>query len=190
VGDGERDAIAIHYEMEFGARLPSVGRVAPGRFAPLLARTLKLSRLARLQSIAASSPNQLRSVSCSRAQTPAACQSRRRRQHVVPLPQPSSWDNSRHGHPVRKAKVMPPSAARLGRRGRPPLGLGGFLGSRGSMTSHRASGTSIDTFMTSDHAIAERVLKLGLSLGFSPHALADTNDARVPGSGTHRVRTL
>jgi hypothetical protein len=32
--DGERDAIAIHDEMVFGARLASVGRVAPGRFRP------------------------------------------------------------------------------------------------------------------------------------------------------------
>jgi hypothetical protein len=133
----------------------SVG-LRPVASAPPLARTLKKSTLARLQSIAAASPNQLRSVSCSRTQTPAASQSRTRRQHVVPLPQPSSWGNSRHGHPVRRRKVRPRSAARLGRRCRPPLGLGGSLGSRGSMASHRASRKRHAAFMAAHHGTPPR----------------------------------
>ena len=100
--DSQGDAIVIHREVVLGARLAAIGRVGAGLLTPLFARTLRESTLDRDQSMAASSPNQLRRVSCRRCQTPAACQSRSRRQQVVPLPQPSSLGNSRHGHPVRR----------------------------------------------------------------------------------------
>ena len=115
------DAAAVDDEVVLRSRLTAVHRIAPGLLAPLLARTLTLSRLARFQSMAAASPNQLRRVSCSWCQTPASCQSRSRRQHVVPLPQPSSRGSSRQGQPVRKTKTMPPSAARCRTLGRPPF---------------------------------------------------------------------
>jgi hypothetical protein len=140
--DGEGDAGAVDDQVVRGARLAAVGRVGAGLLAPLLARTLRLSRLARLQAMAASSPSQLSSRACSFSQTPAPSQSRRRRQQVHPLPQPSSLGNSRQGQPVRSTKTMPPRAARSGTRGRPPLGLGGSVGSSGSMASQRSSGTS------------------------------------------------
>jgi hypothetical protein len=106
-----------------------------------LARTLRLSMLARDQSMARSAPSQLRIWRCSAAHTPAACQSRSLRQQVGPLPQPNSFGNSRQGVPVRRTKMIPPKAARSGMRGRPPLGFGCSLGRRGSMASHRSSGT-------------------------------------------------
>jgi hypothetical protein len=117
-----------------------------------LARTLKESALARVQSTAASSPSQFRSVSCSRRQTPAFCQSRKRRQQVAPLPHPSSLGNSRHGHPVRRTKTMPPRAAQSGIRGRPPCGFGDCSGSSGSMASQRSSGTRFEVFIDRHHA--------------------------------------
>ncbi len=106
--------------------------------------------------MAASSPSQLSSLVCNFSQTLAACQSRRRRQHVVPLLQPSSLGNNRHGYPVRNTKTMPPSAERSGMRGRPTLGLGGSFGSRGSMASQSASGTNIEAFMGRHHASPPR----------------------------------
>ncbi len=154
--DSERDAVAIGDEVVLGAEFAPVRWVRPGRFAPLFARTLRLSRLARLQSMAASSPSQFSSVSCSRCQTPASCQSRSRRQHVVPLPQPSSFGTSRHGHPDRRAKTIPPNTARSGTRGRPPFGFGGSCGNNGSMASQRSSGTSDAVFMGRHHAIPLR----------------------------------
>ncbi len=163
--DGQRDAVSIHHQVILGPSLAAVGGVAASLLTPLFARTLTLSRLARFQSMAAASPNQLRSVSCSCCQTPASCRSRSRRQHVVPLPQPSSLGSSRQGQPVRKTKTMPPSAARSRTLGRPPFGLGGSFGNRGSMASQRSSGTRDDAFMVSDHAIAGRVLKHALSRG-------------------------
>jgi hypothetical protein len=162
--DRQRDTVPIHHQVVLGPGFATVDRVRPSLLAPLLARTLKESRLARLQLMAASSPSQLSSLSCSRCQTPASCQSRKRRQQVVPLPQPSSFGSSRHGQPVLSTNTMPARAARSGRRGRPPFGFGGSCGSRGSIASQRASGTRDEVFMTSDHATARGVLKHALSL--------------------------
>jgi len=55
--DGQRDAIPIDGEVVLGARLAAVCGVRTGLLAPLLARTVRLSTLARLQSMAASSPS-------------------------------------------------------------------------------------------------------------------------------------
>ncbi len=145
--NGQEDALAINDEVVFGPWLTAVRGIGAGLLAPLLARTLLLSRLARLQSMTAASPSQLSSRVCSRSQTPASCQSRRRRQQVTPLPQPSSRGNNRLGQPVRSTKMIPPRAARLGTRGRPPLGLGGSFGSSGSIASQRSSGTRGRFFM-------------------------------------------
>jgi hypothetical protein len=150
--DGQGDAVAVDDHVVFGAGLASVSRVGTDLLAPLFARTLKLSTLARDQSMAASSPSQFKSRSCSFCQTPASCQSRSRRQQVVPLPHPSSFGNKRHGQPVRSTKTMPPRAARSQTRGRPPLGFGGSFGSRDSMASHSSSGTRDEAFMAYHHA--------------------------------------
>ena len=127
----QRDAIAVDNQVVLRSRLTPIRRVWPCLLTPFLARTLSESMLARLQPIAAASPNQLSSVSCSRAQTSASCQSRSRRQQVEPLPQPNSCGSNRHGQPVLRTKTMPQSALRSGIRGRPPFGSGGSLGSNG-----------------------------------------------------------
>jgi hypothetical protein len=54
---------------------------------------------------------------------PASCQSRNRRQQVMPEPQPSSCDSISHGMPLRSAKRIPVKQARSGKRGLPPFGL-------------------------------------------------------------------
>ena len=163
---GERDTVPIHYQVVLGAGLATVDRVRSRLLAPLWpARSGYRDWPAPVDGGLV--PNQFSSLTCSRCQTPASCQSRGLRQQVVPLPQPSSVGKNRHGHPVRKAKTMPPRAARSGMRGRPPLGLGGTVGSKGSMASQRSLGTSIDAFMTSDHAMAEKVLEHGLGTTFA-----------------------
>jgi hypothetical protein len=152
----QRDAAAVNDEVVLGATLAAVDRVSSRLLAPLLARTLRLSTLARHQSIAAASPNQLWTVSCNRCHTPAFCQSRNRRQQVVLLPHPSALGTSRQGHPVLRTKTMPPRAARSETRGRPLLGLGGSLGSRGSMASQRSSETRDVVSMVRHHATSAR----------------------------------
>jgi hypothetical protein len=56
--------------------------------------------------------NQSSRAKCIRSQMPACCQSRRRRQHVIPEPQPSSCGNICHGMPLRRTKRMPVRHAR------------------------------------------------------------------------------
>jgi hypothetical protein len=192
---GQWDAVPVDDEVVLGAGLTAVGRVGAGLLTPLFARTLTLSTLALDQAMLASSPSQFRSVSCKRCQTPASCQSRRRRQQVEPLPQPSSLGNNRQGQPVRRTKTMPSRAARSGIRGRPPLSFAGSSGSKGSIASHRSVGTSIDAFMTRDHAIARRVLKHALStddgvrmhfgtrIGTEPAQSGGADISGSPGSG-------
>jgi len=108
-------------------------------FTPL-ALTVCESKEALDQSI---SPSWLRVSSsslCNFSHTPAFSQSRRRRQQVIPDPQPISWGSISHCKPDLSTNTMPVSAARFGIRGRPPLGLGGSEGNSGSITSHNSSG--------------------------------------------------
>jgi hypothetical protein len=81
--DGQRDAAAVGEQVVLGAGLAAVCRVRAGQAAPRLARTLSESRLARDQSMRPSRPSSSSSSWCSRCQTPARCQSRRRRQQVT-----------------------------------------------------------------------------------------------------------
>lgn len=137
----EREPVAIDEQMVFGARFAPIDGVGPSLFAPLFAGTLALSTLARSQSIRSASPKRSRSIWCSCSQTPAACQARKRRQHVTPDPQPISVGSSSQAMPERRTKMMPVRQARSGMRGRPPLGLGGSSGSKGSTIDQSSSGT-------------------------------------------------
>lgn len=167
---GQGNAVAVDRQVVFGAQLAAIRGVAAGLLAPLFARTLRESILALLQSTAAAPPNQLRSVSCNRSQTPASCQSRRRRQQVVPLPQPNPFGSNRHGQPVRRTKTMPVRATRAGMRGRPPLGFGRSFGRSGSMASQRSSGTSGWFIVAAHHAITSWVMKHALNAATTPVA--------------------
>ena len=135
----EREALAVDQQMLLRARLAAIGRVRPGNLAPLFAGTSRLSRHARDQSIASAIPSWSSSTRCRPSQMPAACQSRNRRQHVTPLPQPISRGSIRQGMPLCKTKSTPVRAARAGTGGRPPFGLGGSGGNSGSMKLHSSS---------------------------------------------------
>jgi hypothetical protein len=139
--ESERDTVRIREDVAFGARLAPVGGVWPCVRAPLLAATDALSSAARLKSMAFCRPNRSSSMRWRRSHTPARCQSRNLRQQVIPEPQPISWGSNSQGVPERSTNKMPVSAARSGRRGRPPLGLGGSGGMRGSITAQRRSDT-------------------------------------------------
>jgi hypothetical protein len=96
----------------------------------------------RDQSIWSERASQSRSAKWIRSHTPASCQSRRRRQHVIPDPQPSSWGSICQGIPLRRTKTMPVRQARSETRGRPPCGRRGGIGKNGSTISHNRSGSS------------------------------------------------
>lgn len=86
----QRDASAVYHLMAFRARFAPTRRVRPDgapflRGAPL-ARTLTESMLARLQSSCPACSNRLSRSWRNLRHTPARCQSRRRRQQVIPEP--------------------------------------------------------------------------------------------------------
>ena len=144
----QRDAPTVADQMIFRSWLAAIGRVRPhglgGRppfFTPL-AGIVELSMLARLQSIRSASPKRSSSVRCNSCQTPAACQSRSRRQQVIPLPQPISCGRYSHWIPVFNTNTMPVRQARSGTRGRPAFFFGRGGGINGATTSHNSSLTS------------------------------------------------
>lgn len=140
--DGQRDAVAIDDQMLLGPELSAVSRVRPCRFAPPFALTFEASRLARDQSILSAFPSSSSRTRCSRSHTPATCQSRSLRQHVMPLPHPISWGRYSQPIPVRSTNKIPVSAARSSTGGRPPCGFGVGGGNSGRMRAQSASGTS------------------------------------------------
>ena len=119
----------------------SVG-FGPVLVPPHTARTEQLSTTARDQSIWSSRASQSSTAKCINSQIPMSCQSRKRRQHVMPEPQPSSCSNICHGIPLRSTKRIPVRQARSGLRGLPPFGRGDGTGRRGSMRSRSVSGSS------------------------------------------------
>jgi hypothetical protein len=139
--EGERDAPSVGDEVALGAGPAAIGWIGTGLLAPLLAGTDALSTQARLQSMAPARPRRSSRTRCSLSHTPAACQSRSRRQHVIPDPQPISCGSISHGKPLFKTNTMPVSAARCGTGGRPPFDLGRSGGSSGSIRLHNSSET-------------------------------------------------
>ncbi len=132
----QRHAAPIYDEMALATELAAIRWIRPRLLAPRGLATVAPSTLARLQSIWSCSRRRLSRAKCSRSQTPLACHSRRRRQHVMPLPKPSSLGRSSHGIPVCRTNRMPLSAARSSTRGRPPLVEGSTTGSSGCNAFH------------------------------------------------------
>ena len=142
LGYGERDPVSVCHNMALRARFAAICRIRSGFSAPPGAGTLAESSDARDQSIWSASPSRSSSIWCILRHTPASCQSRKRRQQVMPLPQPISWGSISQGMPLRNTNRIPVNAARFATLGRPPLGLGGSGGSNGSMIAHSSSGNS------------------------------------------------
>ena len=134
--DGQRRPLAIADNMPLRAIFAAIRGIGAGLLPPKSARTEQLSNATFDQSISSTRPNSSNSTRHSLSHTPAACQSRRRRQQVMPEPQPSSWGKYSQGQPVRSTNRMPVSVCRFDTRGRPPLGLAGSGGKKGSMHVH------------------------------------------------------
>ena len=140
--DRKWDSLFVDNNMPLCPLFAAICWIFPGFFAPPGAGTDEASMEARLQSIRSALPNRSNNTLWRRSQIPASCQSRRRRQQVIPLPQPISWGSISQGMPLRSTKRMPVKAARSGTRGRPPLGFGLSGGNSGAMWLHRSSSTS------------------------------------------------
>ena len=139
----QRNALGIGEKMMLTAFFAAIRRVATRLEPPKTARTLLESTTARDQSIRSAACNRHSSSRWSFFHTPAFCQSRNRRQQVMPLPQPSSLGRSSQPIPVLSTKRIPLSAARSGIRFRPGYFCRRALhGSSGSITSHNESSIS------------------------------------------------
>jgi hypothetical protein len=138
----EWDAPSVRNNVALRALLSFIRRIRSSFRAPLLAGMLAESSEARSQSIWSASPRRLSKRRCSLSHTPASCHSFRRRQQVIPDPQPISWGSISQGIPLLRTNTMPVRAARLSMRALPPSGFGGSGGRSGSMVSHSSSVTS------------------------------------------------
>jgi len=149
-----RPPLAIDQQVVFRPWFSAVHRARSRFFPPCIARTLVESTTARDQSILSAAFSRSSSTRCRFFQTPACCQSRSRRQQVMPQPQPSSCGSDSHGRPVLRTKTTPVSTLRSSSGGRPPRrvlfrrrGNGG--GSSGSMISQSSSVTNGWAIVTS-----------------------------------------
>ncbi len=120
----ERCARPVDHNMALRARFAAIRRVRAGGSAPFWASMDEALSEARLQSSWSASARRSSRMRRRRVHTPAARQSRNRRQHVMPE-QPISAGTISQGMPEHRTKRMPASAARSSTRGRPPLGLAG-----------------------------------------------------------------
>jgi hypothetical protein len=162
VRDGQRSPLPIHNHVAFRSVFAPIRGIRASFRPPKRARTEQLSIAEVDQSIALACPNSS-SITCQIfCQTPAACQSRRRRQQVMPQPQPISRGRYSQGVPVLSTNRIPVRHAWSATGGRPPWGLGGFGGRCGSMRSHNSSvssGLAIATSpITSDHNFVTDVI--------------------------------
>jgi hypothetical protein len=125
----------------FGAIFPAVHGAFSRFFPPCIARTEVESTTPRDQSILPAPFNSQRALRKSRSHTPARCQSRKRRQQVMPEPQPISRGRYSQGMPVRSTNRIPvstfrsASGLRPGLRRRRRLGFG----RSGSIQRHSCS---------------------------------------------------
>ena len=141
----EGNAPGVDHNMALRARycLPAaIRRIRPGLFAPFLADALAESAEARDQSRLSASARRCTCTVCRCSHTPACCQSRRRRQQVIPLPQPSSRGSNSQAIPLLSTNRIPVNATRSLVRDRSPLGLGRALESSSATTAHNSSLTS------------------------------------------------
>src|SRR5215213_1129224 len=163
---GERDAPSVRNNVALRARFSFIRRIRAGLRSPLFAGTLAESKEARSHSMRSAWPRRFKSARCSSSHTPPSCQSRSLRQHVEPDPHPISLGSISQGMPLFSTKMMPARASRSGTRGRPPLGLGGSSGSRGSIASQSSSLTSSLLMPTSVPSTHQQVLQGTLSRVF------------------------
>jgi len=138
----QRRALAVNNQVTLRAVFAPIRGIWACFRPPKSARTEQLSMAEVDQSIASAMPNSSSRACHIFCQTPAICQSRRRRQQVMPLPQPISRGRYSQGVPVLRIKKMPVRQARSLTLGRPPFGFGGSGGICRLIRCHSSSVSS------------------------------------------------
>ncbi|MGF6852881.1 hypothetical protein OKW29_001767 [Paraburkholderia sp. CI3] len=139
--DRKRRTVGVGGNVMFGTGSRTIGGVRSSFSPAPTARTEVESMTTREKSIRSAARNFASRISWSRSQTPACCQSRKRRQQLIPDPQPISAGRSLQRMPLLSTNSIPVSAARLATGLRPGyrkrLGLAG--GRSGSINAHNSS---------------------------------------------------
>jgi len=135
------NALGAREEEEvLAGRTTAIGWVRSTFFPAPAARMEELSATAREKPSRFAPRSSESSTLCRRRQAPQRCQSRSRRQQVMPEPQPISLGSLSQGMPERSTNRMPVSARRSSSGLRPVYRLRlRFFGSSGSMCAHNSS---------------------------------------------------
>jgi hypothetical protein len=139
-----RNPVGVGKNMMFRPGLTAIGRVRSSFFPPRSARSEALSTTARARSSWPRRRNSESKTRWSRFQTPTRCHRTRRRQHVLPEPQPISLGSIFQGMPLRSTKRIPVNTARSGIGFRPACWRlrARRFGNSGSIRVHKSSSTS------------------------------------------------
>jgi hypothetical protein len=141
--DIDRDALRVDEEVVLAARLTAIGWVRSSFFPPWTARTDELSATTREKSSLSAPRSLSSSTRCSLRHTPAFCQARTLRQHVMPEPHPISCGSISQGIPDCKTNRMPVKTRRSSNGLRPGCILRRRLtGNNGWTIPHNSSSTS------------------------------------------------
>src|SRR3569833_2838646 len=139
----QRCPVAVDDEVVLAACLAPISRVGPSFFPPCTARAEELSAFAREKSSRSALRSFASKTRCNFSHTPAYCQTRARRQQVIPEPHPISWGSMSQGRPDCSTNRMPVSTRRSSSRLRPGWVVRRcWTGSRGWTISHSSSSTS------------------------------------------------
>ena len=145
----KRQSLAISNYVVLRTVFASIRGIGACFRPPKTARTEAESTTAREKSIWSAWRNLFNIVWCILSHTPAFCQSRSRRQQVIPEPQPISCGRSSHAMPVLSTNKIPVRAARFETGFLPGyLNRRFFFGISGSTISHNSS-SSIGLAMSS-----------------------------------------
>ena len=140
---GQGDSIGRGQDMVLGALFAPIRRIGAGLGPPKTARMELESTAAREKSIWSAPRSSLSKTRWILRQMPALCQSRSRRQQVMPLPQPISWGRYSQPMPLRKTYKMPVNTARLSKGFRPGCrNRLFFTGIKGSIRFHSRSSSN------------------------------------------------
>lgn len=152
---GQRDSIGRGQDMMLGAGFTPIRRIGAGLGPPKTARMELESTGAREKSIWSAARSSLSKTRWIFRQTPAFCQSRRRRQQVMPLPQPFSWGRYSQPMPLRRTYRMPVNTARSSSGFRPGCrNRRFFTGIKGLIKFHSRS--SNNGFISSSLCLSSR----------------------------------
>jgi hypothetical protein len=136
----QRDTICISNQVMLGACFSPVCGIRASFLPPKTALIEDESTIALEKSIWSALRNWARRIWCILSQTPASCQSRNRRQHVIPLPQPISCGKYSQPMPVLSTNSIPVRAARSETALRPGYrNLRLRFGIIGSISNHNCS---------------------------------------------------